>query len=612
MAKDPYELGSVNFKTSLGGMRTRAAEKPKDFKGTFKQLLQYGSICRGLILVSLICAVAGAMFSLLGPGSLSQITDLIHEGMETGSFDMQAIQDTGLYLLACYLLSFVLTYGQSFAMVSASQTIGRRMRSDISQKVNRIPLSYFGASSFGDLISRTTNDVDTIIDALRMALPDMVSAIVLFIGASVFMLRTNVTLALTAIGTSLIGFLLTSTIIRHSQKYFTNTSYYLGAIDGHIEEIYAAHLLVKTNGAEEENQKEFTRLNELLYENSWKSQFYGGILMPLMQFISNLGFVAVCVVGALLAEKGEISFGVIVAFIAYVKLFTQPLSQLAQAITNMQSCAAAAERVFAFLATPEMDPETGKKNDFVPTKGAVSFDHINFGYVPGRPVIQDFTIDIQPGQNVAIVGPTGAGKTTLVNLLMRFYELDSGHIRIDGQDTREITRENVHNIFSMVLQDTWTFEDTTRNNIAYANPDVSDEEIEEACRTVGMDHFIRSLPEGFDTVLKDDTNLSVGQKQLLTIARAIVAKKSLLILDEATSSVDTRTEQLVQNAIDKLMHGRTSFTIAHRLSTIRNADLILVMKDGQIVEQGRHEELLAKGGFYAQLWQSQYVKAETI
>lgn len=574
--------------------------------------MHYAKRRRWMIIGSAVAAIAGAIFSLLGPGSLSSITDLISEGMQTGAFNFDAIRSAGIFLTACYLLSFALTYGQSFLMVSAAQAMGRQMRNDISSKVNRIPLSAFGSSSFGDLISRTTNDVETIVDALQMALPDIVSAIVLFIGSSIFMFQTNVTLALTAIITSLAGFLLIRRIIASSQKYFQGTSYYLGAIDGHIEEIYAAHLLVKTSGAEQENEAEFTHLNNSLYENSWKSQFFGGILMPLMQFVSNLGYLLVCVVGALLVQRGQITFGVIVAFIAYVKLFTQPLAQLAQAITNMQSCAAAAERIFNFLETPEMDPETNKVNNFIPTAGAVSFDHVDFSYVPGKPIIKDFSIHIRPRQNVAIVGSTGAGKTTLVNLLMRFYEIDDGTISIDGMNTKDMTRANVHRMFSMVLQDTWTFEDTIRNNIAYASPGVSEEEIEEACRVVGIDHFIRSLPQGYDTVLKDDTNLSAGQKQLLTIARALVARKSLLILDEATSSVDTRTEQLVQNAIDHLMHGKTSFTIAHRLSTIRNADLILVMKDGQIVEQGKHDDLIKANGFYASLWNSQFVNAETI
>lgn len=607
MAKDPYQLGSINFKNNLGGMRNKAVEKPKDFKGAFLRLVHYAKRCRRMIIGSAVAAIAGAIFSLLGPGSLSSITDLISEGMQTGAFNFDAIRSAGIFLTACYLLSFALTYGQSFLMVSAAQAMGRQMRNDISSKVNRIPLSAFGSSSFGDLISRTTNDVETIVDALQMALPDIVSAIVLFIGSSIFMFQTNVTLALTAIITSLAGFLLIRRIIASSQKYFQGTSYYLGAIDGHIEEIYAAHLLVKTSGAEQENEAEFTHLNNSLYENSWKSQFFGGILMPLMQFVSNLGYLLVCVVGALLVQRGQITFGVIVAFIAYVKLFTQPLAQLAQAITNMQSCAAAAERIFNFLETPEMDPETNKVNNFVPTAGAVSFDHVDFSYVPGKPIVKDFSIHIRPGQNVAPPGPERRHWATCSCASMK-----SMTVPFPSMNTKDMTRANVYRIFSMVLQDTWTFEDTIRNNIAYASPGVSEEEIEEACRFVGIDHFIRSLPQGYDTVLKDDTNLSAGQKQLLTIARALVARKSLLILDEATSSVDTRTEQLVQNAIDHLMHGKTSFTIAHRLSTIRNADLILVMKNGQIVEQGKHDDLIKANGFYASLWNSQFVNAETI
>ncbi len=613
MAKDPYELGSVNLKTQMGGgMRFKAAEKPKDFRTVFRRLVTYSRTCRWQVLCAIVFAVAGALFSLLGPGRLSLITDLISEGMETGSFAMDEIRDAGFYLLFCYLLSFALNYGQNFLMVTASMKIGRQMRTDISHKVNRIPLSVFHQGSFGDLISRTTNDIDTITDALRMAFGQTVQATALFIGATVLMVRTSGPLAAAALLSSLGGFVIMILLIRYSQKYFTGTSYYLGVINGHIEEMYAAHMMIKTYGGEAESCQKFDGLNEKLYVNSWKSQFFGGIMMPVMQFVSNFAYAAVCIVGTLLAQRGLVTFGVIVAFIAYVKLFTQPLSQVAQSVTSLQSCAAAAERVFAFLDLPEMEDESRKRSDFVPSAGRVDFDHVVFGYDPQRTIIHDFTIHIQPGQHVAIVGPTGAGKTTIVNLLMRFYEPLSGTIRIDGQDIHEITRENVHALFSMVLQDTWTFEDTIRNNIAYARPDMSQEEVEAACRAVGMDHYVESLPQGYDTILKDDMNLSVGQKQLLTIARALAARKPLLILDEATSSVDTYTEQLVQNAINQLMEGKTSFTIAHRLSTIRNADLILVMKDGRLIEQGRHEELLAEGGFYASLWQSQFINAETI
>jgi ATP-binding cassette subfamily B protein len=560
----------------------------------------------------MVFSVGGAVFSLLGPDRLSAITDLISNGLDTGEVDLAAVSRIGWTLVLLYVISFLLTYLQSFLMVSLSQKMGYSMREDISHKLNRIPLARFDSQNFGDLISRVTNDVDTITDAMRMSMAEIVSAITLFAGSAVLMFRTNAEMAAIAIAASLGGFLLMSEIIRHSQKYFSGNSYYLGQINGHIEEIFAAHPIVKACNGEQEGREKFGDLNEKLFENSWKSQFLSGIMMPVMEFVGNFGYVAVCVVGALLASSGRITFGTIVAFIVYVKLFTQPLGQVAQAATSMQSAAAAGERVLAFLQEPEMAEESQKQSDFRPDRGHVVFDHVKFGYVPDRTIIHDFSIDVQPGQQVAIVGPTGAGKTTIVNLLMRFYELNGGRILIDGTDISAITRENVHRMFGMVLQDTWIFEDTIRNNIIYSKPDVSDQEVEDACRAVGLDSFIASLPNGYDTVLRDDSNLSAGQRQLLTIARAMVADQPLLILDEATSSVDTRTEQMVQRALKKLTQGRTSFTIAHRLSTIRDADLILVMNQGDIVEQGTHDQLIAAGGFYAHLWQSQFVRAETI
>ena len=612
MAKEDYELGSVNMKTHMGGMRDKAMEKPKDFRGAWKMLLGYGQKYQAYLIGAMVFSVGGAVFSLLGPDRLSAITDLISNGLDTGEVDLADVSRIGWTLVLLYVISFLLTYLQSFLMVSLSQKMGYSMREDISHKLNRIPLARFDSQNFGDLISRVTNDVDTITDAMRMSMAEIVSAITLFAGSAVLMFRTNAEMAAIAIAASLGGFLLMSEIIRHSQKYFSGNSYYLGQINGHIEEIFAAHPIVKACNGEQEGREKFGDLNEKLFENSWKSQFLSGIMMPVMEFVGNFGYVAVCVVGALLASSGRITFGTIVAFIVYVKLFTQPLGQVAQAATSMQSAAAAGERVLAFLQEPEMAEESHKQSDFRPDRGHVVFDHVKFGYVPDRTIIHDFSIDVQPGQQVAIVGPTGAGKTTIVNLLMRFYELNGGRILIDGTDISAITRENVHRMFGMVLQDTWIFEDTIRNNIIYSKPDVSDQEVEDACRAVGLDSFIASLPNGYDTVLRDDSNLSAGQRQLLTIARAMVADQPLLILDEATSSVDTRTEQMVQRALKKLTQGRTSFTIAHRLSTIRDADLILVMNQGDIVEQGTHDQLIAAGGFYAHLWQSQFVRAETI
>ena len=612
MAKHTYELGSVNMKSHMGGPRDKAVEKPHDFAGAWKMLIRDERKEKWLMICAVSASIGGALFSLFGPARLSAITDLISDGMNTQQFDMHAIISIGGGLLILYGISFGLTYAQSFMMVSLSQRVGRSMRSDFSRKLNRLPLSRFERGNFGDLISRLTNDIDTITDSLRMSLSEVISAAVLFTGSVLGMLLTNALLAVVAVAASLGGFFLMIFIIRKSQKYFSGNSYYLGLINGHIEEIYASHPVVKSFNGEASEQKRFDEFNDHLYENGWKSQFLSGIMMPVMEFVGNFGYVAVCVAGAVMARRGMISFGTIVAFIVYVKLFTQPLGQAAQAATSLQSAAAAAERVFAFLEESEMEKESDKVKDFVPEKGHVVFDHVKFGYLKDHTIIHDFCADIRPGDKVAIVGPTGAGKTTIVNLLMRFYELDSGHIYIDGIDIENMKRENVHELFGMVLQDTWIFEDTIKQNIIYSTQGVTDEEVEKACIAVGLDHFIQSLPDGYNTVLKDDSNLSSGQRQLLTIARAIVQDRPLLILDEATSSVDTRTEQSVQDAMNRLCEGRTSFTIAHRLSTIRNADAILVMNKGDIVEKGTHEQLLKDRGFYYDLWQLQFVQQKEL
>ena len=661
MAKENYQMGSVNLKARIGGPNNRAMEKPQDMKQVLRQMAAYCSRSLVLFAAALLCAVGGAGFTLAGPGRLSVITDLISEGIDSGNPDLPQILSIGLGLMVFYLISFALTYGETALMCLFAQRTARSLRSDISGKLGRIPLSEFDKASFGDLISRMTNDVDSLTEGIRVGVGDIVNAVVLFAGSVVLMLGTNVFLAVLAVGASLVGFALMTVITKRSQPYFTQTSDRLGYINGHIEEMVAGHQVVKSYNGEEDSARQFEEINRALYESVWKSQFLSGIMMPLMSFIGNLGYVAVCVAGAVLAAQGTITFGVIVAFIVYVKLFTQPMGMLAQAVTNLQTAAAAAERIFRFLAVDEMEDESGKiqcgreaaaagnaaraamqkpetagdseehssepgsaegsealfssqAEDAAavpasfghPTHGHVEFDHVRFGYTKERTILHDFCADILPGQQVAIVGPTGAGKTTLVNLLMRFYELDDGQIRIDGTDIRDMTREQVHDLFGMVLQDTWIFEDTIRANVGYCRPEVSGEQIEAACRAVGLHSYISSLPDGYDTVLKDDANLSAGQRQLLTIARAMVADKPLLILDEATSSVDTRTEQIVQDAMLRLSQGRTSFTIAHRLSTIRNADIILVMKDGDIEEKGTHEELLARGGFYAQLWNSQF------
>ena len=614
MAKNEYQLGSVNMNSTRGpGMRgMRVAEKPKDFKGAMRMLILYLKRFMPLILVALSCAIVSIILQLFGPDLLSQITDMISEGMKSGSIDLPAVVHKSMLTLGFYLVSALLIYVQAITLTTVSSNIMRYMRNDISHKLNKIPLSRFDSSSFGDLLSRVTNDVDTIGMSLNNAAADIVTAVTVFIGCTIMMLLTNVVLALIAIAASLFGFFMMNVIIKRSQKYFSRRQMYLGQLNGHIEEMYAGHIIVKAFNGEKESRKEFERLNEKLCENNWKSQFIGGINGPIMEFIANFGYVAVCVVGAIMAKNGTITFGVIVAFILYVRQFTQPLGMLAQAMVNLQSAAAAAERVFSFLGEEEMEDESSKKALLDGCKGQVTFDHVKFGYTPDRTIIHDFSMDIQPGQKVAIVGPTGAGKTTLVNLLMRFYEIQGGQIRIDGVNTRETTRENVHDQFCMVLQDTWLFEGTIRDNIVYSMQDVPDEKVIEACKAVGLHHFISTLPNGYNTKLTDDSNLSAGQRQLMTIARAMIEDAPLLILDEATSSVDTRTEQIVQDSMEKLTEGRTSFTIAHRLSTIRNADVILVMKDGDIVETGTHEELLARGGFYAELWTSQFVNAEAI
>ena len=611
MAKNEYTLGQARM-GGRGGGRFRVAEKPKDFKTAIAAMMRYATRFAPLFIGGLSCAIFATALTLFGPDRLGKITRYIEAGMNGQDFDLDGVVRTTTLLLLFYLASSLLTYGQSFLLITGTQRMLRSLRSEISHKLNRLPLSRYDSASFGDLLSRVTNDVDTIGESFNNAIAQLVTATVLFVGCVVLMLVTNLILGAVAITASLVGFFLMNQIIKRSQKFFSARQRYLGELNGHIEEIYAAHNIVKAFNGEEQATEEFSRLNQLLFESNWKSQFLSGIMGPMMEFIGNFGYLAVCVLGAVMTKNGQIGFDVIVAFIVYVKLFTQPLGQVAQSFTSLQSAAAASERVFSFLAEPEMEDESGKTKVLEAKNGEVEFEHVNFGYVPGRTIIHDFSAVIRPGMKVAIVGPTGAGKTTLVNLLMRFYELNGGRIKIDGVDISDITRENVHALFCMVLQDTWIFDGTVRENVVYSKENVSDETVEAACRAVGLHHFIQTLPQGYDTVLGDESSLSAGQRQLLTIARAMVEDAPLLILDEATSSVDTRTEVLVQRAMDQLTQGRTSFTIAHRLSTIRGADVILVMKDGDIIESGSHDELLAKNGFYAQLWQSQFVNAEAI
>lgn len=525
------------------------------------------------------------------------------------SIDMDRVIKIAMLLVTIYLIGAALSAIQGWIMATVTQKVSRRLRSDISVKINRLPMGYYHHHSTGDVLSRVTNDVDTIGMSLNMSIGTMVSAITLFFGSLFMMLKTNVIMTITGVLATVIGFVLMMVIMGHSQKYFTRQQRHLGAINGHIEEIYSGHTVVKAYNGEKKAKEEFDRLNYKLRDSGFKAQALSGLMMPLMTFIGNFGYVAVCVVGAALALDGKISFGVIVSFMMYIRYFTQPLSQMAQAFQQLQSAGAASSRVFEFLEAKEMEEESHKAVTLKETKGDVSFSHVRFGYEPEQIIIKDFSAEAKAGQKIAIVGPTGAGKTTLVNLLMRFYEINSGDIKIDGVPTSAMKREEVHSQFCMVLQDTWLFEGTVRENLIYCSENNSEKKMREACKAVGLDHFIRTLPKGYDTVLNDQVNLSQGQKQQLTIARAMIADKPILILDEATSSIDTRTEQKIQNAMDKLMRGRTSFVIAHRLSTIKNADLILVLKDGDVIESGNHDELMRKNGFYADLYNSQFEQA---
>lgn len=591
------------------GMGRRPAEKSKDFKGTWMKIIRYCKRYLAVIVVALICAVAGTILTILGPDKLSDLTKVITEGIATG-IDMERVKSIGLTLVAFYVGSAILSFGQQFIMVTVTQNVTKQLRSDISGKINRLPMAYYNKTSTGDVLSRVTNDVDMISQSMNQSIGNLVSAVALFFGSLIMMFKTNVIMTLTAVIATMIGFGLMSLITSHSQKYFSRQQANLGALNGHIEEIYSGHTVVKAYNGEKNAKKVFDELNNNLRDSAFKAQSLSGLMQPLMAFIGNFGYVAVCVMGAVLTMKGYIGFEVIVAFMMYIRLFTQPLAQIAQATQSLQSAAAAGERVFAFLGAEEMSDESDKTEKLGKAEGYVDFEHVKFGYEDtDKIIIHDFSAKAKPGQKIAIVGPTGAGKTTLVNLLMRFHEIQSGDIKIDGISTRDMKREEVRSQFCMVLQDTWLFEGTVRENLVYNTENVSEEKIEAACKAVGLDHFIRTLPHGYDTILNDQVSLSQGQKQQLTIARAMIADKPMLILDEATSSVDTRTELQIQKAMDALMQNRTSFVIAHRLSTIKNADLILVLKDGDIIESGNHEELLAKGGFYADLYNSQFDQA---
>ena len=591
-----------------GPMRQRAPEQSKDFLGAWKKLLRYCKKFAPAIVTALVCSIGGTALTLIGPDKLGELTNVVKDGILTG-IDLDAVADIGATLIVYYSLSMVLSVVQGWLMANVTQRLAQRMRGDIAAKIDRLPMSYYNKTTTGDILSRVTNDVDTIGQSMHMAVGNLVSSVTLMVGSLVMMLRHSFLMTGAAILATLLGFVLMLLIMSRSQKYFLRQQRDLGRINGHIEEIYAGHTVVKAYNGEDAALKAFTEMNESLRDSGFKSQCLSGLMMPIMHFVGNFGYVAVCVVGALLALDGKIEIGTIVAFMMYIRFFTQPLSQIAQAMQSLQSAAAAGERVFEFLEAEEMEDEHDKPMRLEKTRGLVEFDHVRFGYEDSdRIVIHDFSAVAKPGQKIAIVGPTGAGKTTMVNLLMRFHELTGGEIRIDGVPIREMSREEVHRQFCMVLQDTWLFEGTLRENLIYCTEGATDEKMKKACKAVGLDHFVRTLPKGYDTVLNDRVSLSQGEKQQLTIARAMIADRPMLILDEATSSVDTRTELKIQRAMDELMKDRTSFVIAHRLSTIKNADLILVLRDGDIVESGTHEALLEKGGFYAELYNSQFDK----
>lgn len=591
-------------------------EKAKDFKGTMKKLLAYMRRYLPSIVLALLCAVGGTVFSIFGPKILGQATTKLFEGViamltGTGGIDFAAIGQILLFLAGLYVLSALLSYVQGWVMAGIATKVSYAMRTDISQKIDRLPMSYFDRVPHGEVLSRITNDVDMVTQTLNQSLSQVVTQLTMIVGVLCMMLSISPLMTLIAICILPVCLVIVMNVVRHSQKFFRRQQEYLGHVNGHVEEMYGAHVVVTAFNGQEESIETFNGLNEKLYQSAWKSQFLSGMMMPLMNFVSNLGYVAICVLGGFLSLNGTITVGDIQAFTQYVRQFTQPITQLANISNQLQMTAAAAERVFLFLEEPEEVPDTKEPVPSSEINGSVYFAHVHFGYVPEKTIINDFSAIVQPGTKVAIVGPTGAGKTTMVKLLMRFYDVSDGAILLDGYDVRQFERGDMRSAFGMVLQDTWLYNDTIRENIRFGRLDASDEEVLAAAKAAQVDHFVRTLPQGYDTILNEEaSNISQGQKQLLTIARTIISDPKILILDEATSSVDTRTELAIQKAMDELTRGRTSFIIAHRLSTIRDADMILVMKDGDIVETGNHNELLAKGGFYANLYNSQFANGE--
>ena len=648
-------------------MNGKVPETSKNFGASMKRLFKSLGKWKYLFVTALVLAMISAILALISPNKLSDLTNIITDGIKPNinetvikdimkdkdisledkqkfnellenskdknekelinEFDklpksiynkikpkinVDKVKKTAILLGSLYIISAILSYIETLIMTIISNNFAKKLRSNISKKINTLPLKYFDSHETGDVLSRVTNDVDTINQNMNNSLSTLVTSVTLFIGSIIMMFITNGTMTITAILSSLIGFIFMGLILKNSQKYFVQRQNELGDLNGFIEEIYSGHNVVKVYNGEKESIKDFNKLNSKLYNSNRKSAFYSGLMQPIMMFVGNFGYVAVCIVGAMLTMKGNITFGVIVAFMIYVRLFTNPLSQIAQAMTSLQSTAAASERVFEFLDESEMTNEkhlTGKLNkDKV--KGKIEFKNVKFGYDENKTIIKDFNVLVKPGEKVAIVGPTGAGKTTLVNLLMKFYEIKSGDILIDDVSIHDLTRENIHDLFIMVLQDTWLFNGTIKENLKFNSKNITEEEILEACKFIGIDHFIKTLPGGLDSTVSDNDSISGGQKQLLTITRGLIKNAPFLILDEATSNVDTRTEELVQIAMDKLTHGRTSFIIAHRLSTIKNADLILVMNEGNIIEQGTHDELISKNGFYADLYNSQFKNSD--
>lgn len=587
----------------------RPTEKT-DLKGTLNDLSAYMHKSLGVVILALVLAALSAVLTIIGPDQVGKIATIMSDGLLSG-IDLAAVARVGVLLAVIYGLSALFGFIQHYIMASVTLRMSYRMRAELSEKINRVPQKYFNFHAQGDILSRITNDVSTLQQGLTNSLPTIISAATQFLGCLIMMFVTEWRLALAALGITLVGLLLVVLIMSRSQKYFTARQESLGKLNGYVEEMYSGHEVVRISRAGGPVGKTFDVLNDAVYNANWRSQFLSGVMQPLMNVIGNLSYVAVCVLGSILAIQGIIDIGVIVSFILYVRLFTSPLTQIAQGMTNLQTASASAHRIFDFLGSEEMPDESEKPELPRPVRGEVDFEHVRFSYPdsPDKIIIKDFSAHVAPGQKVAIVGPTGAGKTTMVNLLMRFYEIADGCIKIDGVPSQDIRREDVHKLFGMVLQDTWLFEGTVRENLVYNLPDVTDEQLNRVCRACGLDKFVRSLPDGFDTVLSESTSISAGQKQLLTIARAMLQNAPMLILDEATSSVDTRTELLIQRAMDKLTENRTSFVIAHRLSTIKNADLILVMKDGDVIESGTHETLMQQNGFYAALYNSQFDQA---